>query len=80
MSLETSHHAGIMSLVGHIFPWGITQQTHKSEEAPQTPGKQGLELRLTPLDSREEEGQECLLQNKRRGIRSELALGDGFMC
>ena len=46
-----------MSLVGHIFPWGITQQTHKSEEAPQTPGKQGLELRLSPLDSQEEEGQ-----------------------
>ena len=55
--------------------WGITQQTHKSEAAPQTPGKQGLELRLSPLDSWEEEGQECLLQNKGPGMTSELALG-----
>ena len=60
--------------------WGITQQTLKSEAAPRTPGKQGLELRLSPLDSRREEGQECLLQNKGPGITSELALGDGFMC
>ena len=60
--------------------WGITQQTHKSEAAPQTPGKQGLELRLSPLDSGEEEGQECLLPNKGPGMTSELALGDGFMC
>ena len=37
-----------MSLVGHISLWGITEQTHKSEGAPQTPGKQGLELRLSP--------------------------------
>ena len=63
------------------FPlWGITQQTQKSEAAKQTAGKQGLELSLSPLDSREEEGQECLLQNKGAGITSELALGDGFMC
>ena len=60
--------------------WGITQQTQKSEAAKQTAGKQGLELSLSPLDSREEEGQECLLQNKGAGITSELALGDGFMC
>ena len=60
--------------------WGITHQTHRSEAAPQTPGNQGLELRLSPLDSWEEEGQECLLQNKGPGITSELALGDGFMC
>ena len=60
--------------------WGITEQTHKSEGAPQTPGKQGLELRLSHLDSWEEEGKECLLQNKGPGITSELALGDGFMC
>ena len=60
--------------------WSITQQTYKSEVAPQTPGKQGLELRLSPLDSREEEGKECILQNKVPGITSELALGDGFMC
>ena len=59
--------------------WAITEQTHKSEGAPQTPGKQGLELRLRHLDSREEEGKECLLQNKCTGITSELALGDGFM-
>ena len=60
--------------------WGITQETQKSEAAPQTPGKQGLELRLSPLEPQEEEGQECLLQNKRPGITSELALGDGFIC
>ena len=60
--------------------WGVTQQTHKSEAATRTPGKQGLELTLNPLDSRQEEGQECLLQNKCPGITSELALGDGFMC
>ena len=36
---------------------GITQQTHRSEAASQTPGKQGLELRLSPLNSREEEWQ-----------------------
>ena len=60
--------------------WGITQQTYKSEAASQTPRKQGLELRLSPLDSREEEGKECLLQNKGPGITIELALGDGFMC
>ena len=62
-----------------FFLWGITQQIHKSEAAPQTPGKQGLELRLSPLDSQEEEVKECLLQNKDPGITSELALGDGFM-
>ena len=60
--------------------WGITQQTHKSEAAPQTPGKQGLELRLSPLDSQEEEMQEYFLQEKGPGITTELALGDGFMC
>ena len=60
--------------------WGITEQTHKSEAAPQPPGNQELELRLSPLHSQEEEGQECLLQNKGPGITSELALGDGFMC
>ena len=59
--------------------WGITQQTHKSEAAPQTPGKQGLELRLSPLDSQEEEMQEYFLQEKVPGITTELALGDGFM-
>ena len=53
---------------------------HKSEAAPQTPGNQGLELRLSPLDSRQEEGQLCLLQYKGPGITSELALADGFMC
>ena len=53
---------------------------HKSEAAPQTPGNQGLELRLSPLDSRQEEGQLCLLQYKGPGITIELALGDGFMC
>ena len=42
--------------------------------------KLGLELRLSPLDSWEEEGQECLLQNKGPGMTSELALGDHFMC
>ena len=63
-----------------FFLFGITQQTHKTEAAPQTPGKQGLELRLSPLDSMEEEGKECLLHNKSPGITSELALGDGFMC
>ena len=41
-----------------FFLFGITQQTHKTEAAPQTPGKQGLELRLSPLDSQEEEGKE----------------------
>ena len=60
--------------------WGITEQKNKWEAAPQTPENQGLELRLSHLDSREEEGKECLLQNKGRGITSELALGDGFMC
>ena len=60
--------------------WGIIEQTPKSEAAPQTKGKQGLELRLSPLDSREEDCKECLLQNKGPGITSELALGDGFMC
>ena len=59
--------------------WGITQQTHKSEAAPQTPGKQGLELRLSPLDSQEEEVKKCLVQNKCPRITSELALGDGLM-
>ena len=39
-----------------------------------------MELRLSPLDSQEEEGQACVLQNKGPGITSELALGDGFMC
>ena len=60
--------------------WGITEQTHKSEGATQTPGKQGLELRLSPLDSWQEEGQECILQNKGPGIKSELTLRDDFMC
>ena len=63
-----------------ISLWGITQQTHKSEAAPHTLGKQGLELRLSPLDSWEEEGEECLLQSKGPGIPRELALWDGFMC
>ena len=66
--------------MGHIFPLGYNTAETQSEAAPQTPGKQGLELRLSPLDSQEEEGQECLLQNKGLGITSELALGDGFMC
>ena len=79
MSLETSHHAVSRPLWDTFSLWGITQQTHKSEAAPQTPGKQGLELRLSPLDSWEEEGKECLVQNKGPGITSELALGDGFM-
>ena len=35
--------------------WGVTQQTHMSEAASRTPGKQGLELRLSPLDSRRQE-------------------------
>ena len=60
--------------------WGVLQQTHKSEAVPRTPGKQGLELRLSPLDSVQEKGQECLLQNKGPGITSELVLGDRFMC
>ena len=81
MSLETSHHAGLMSLVEHIFPLGCNTADTQSEGAPRTPGKQGLELRLSPLDSWQEEGQDCLLQNKGPGIiTSELALGDGFMC
>ena len=69
-----------MSLWDTFSLWGITEQTHKSEAAPQTPGKQELELRLSHLDSQEKEGKECLLQNKGSGITSELALGDGFMC
>ena len=35
--------------------WGVTQQTHKSEATPRTPGKQELELRLSPLDSQRQE-------------------------
>ena len=49
---------------------GVTQQTHKLEAAPWTPGKQGLELSLSPLDSQQEEGQEYLQQNK--GLSSQV--------
>ena len=72
-----------MSIVGHIFPLGYNTadtQVRGSTTDTRKLGKQGLELTLNPLDSWQEKGQECLLQNKGPGITSELALGDGFMC
>ena len=42
-----------------LGPWGGTQQRHESEAAPKAPGRQGLELRLSPQASR--------TQGRRRG-------------
>ena len=42
-----------------LAPWSGTQQRHESEAAPKTPGRQGLELSLSPQASR--------TQGRRRG-------------
>ena len=45
--------------VDTLFPWGGAQQRHKSEVAPRTPERQGLELRVRTRASR--------TQGRRRG-------------
>ena len=80
MSLETSHHAGLMSFVGHIFPLGYNTADKQVRGSTTDTRKAGAGAQTESLDSWEEEGQECLLQNKGPGMTSELALGDGFMC
>ena len=51
--------ASFLSPADTLAPWGGTQQRHESEAAPKAPGRQGLELRLSPQASR--------TQGRRRG-------------